>query len=79
MKEEAGAVIEKGVVWQVAPDGRVISRRDATRANVFAQHDGVLGTFFVDLHARCICPIRTASCSPACLASPCWPRRYRAC
>lgn len=53
VKDEAGHVIEKGVAWQVAPDGRVISRRDATRANVFAQDtDGVLGTFFVDLHVR---------------------------
>jgi uncharacterized iron-regulated membrane protein len=53
VKDEAGQITEKGVVWQVAPDGRVISRRDATRANVFAQDtDGVLGTFFVDLHVR---------------------------
>ncbi len=53
VKDEAGQIIEKGVAWQVAPDGRVVSRRDATQANVFAQDaDGVLGTFFVDLHVR---------------------------
>ena len=40
-------------MWHVAPDGRVVSRHDTNRAALFAQDaDGVLGTFFVDLHVR---------------------------
>jgi len=53
IKNDAGRVVERGVVWEVAPDGRILSRRDTTRANLSAQDaDGVLGKFFVDLHVR---------------------------
>lgn len=53
IKNDAGSVVERGIAWRIAPDGRVLSRQDATRANLFAQDiDGVLGTFFVDLHVR---------------------------
>jgi uncharacterized iron-regulated membrane protein len=52
-KVESGEIREKGVLYEVAPDGRVVARREGFAIDVFAgDTTSALGRFFVDLHVR---------------------------
>jgi uncharacterized iron-regulated membrane protein len=52
-KDAKGEIVETGVQWEIATDGRVLSRKEGTSEEIAAEDaDTALGRFFVDLHVR---------------------------